>query len=201
MSTAHPTDFELERAQLDRRKSLRLLIVLPALFGAFLLAEPEFSAGWALFVAAATALAVAALVAFELRDGYRSRVATELYATLQLDLMCLFATILAWRVTRTPAWVLVVFVGMLVVLGTAAYVFRRAVLSELVAPRTAAGKLLLLLLASTTALGGGALGYVFGRTAGGWAVAVVMLGIAYWLALLRQAWWLKVEQPDWRPVR
>ena len=164
-----------------------------------LLAEPTFSAGWALFVAAAMVVTATAWVVFEVRDGYHSRVATELYATLLVDVMCLFATILAWRVTRTPVWVLAVFVGVLVTLGAVAYEFRRVLLSELVAPRTALGKLWMVLLATTTAAGGGALGFAFGRTAGGWLVAVVMLGIAYWLVLLRQAWWLKVEQPYWHP--
>ena len=74
-------------------------------------------------------------------------------------------------------------------------------LSELLEPRTAAGKLFLGLLASTSAIGAAALGYTFGRTAGGWAAAVVFLVIAYWLVLVRQAMWLKVEEPLWRPRR
>jgi hypothetical protein len=201
VSTAQPTDLEFQREQAARRRPLRYLILLPALFGAFLLSEPDFSAGWAIFVGVAMVVSAAAAVAFEARRGIGSRAATELYATFQLDLTCLFATILAWRLTRSPAWVLAVFVGLLIVLGVAAFVWRRAVLSELIEPRTAAGKLLTGLLATTSAIGAAALGYAFGRAAGGWAAALVFLVIAYWLVLLRQAMWLKVEEPLWRPRR
>jgi ABC-type methionine transport system permease subunit len=57
------------------------------------------------------------------------------------------------------------------------------------------------LLAGAGAGGAGALGYAYGRTGGGWAVAVVFLVVAYWLVLLRQAMWLEVEEPHWRPRR
>ena len=199
MSTAQPTELELQQAA--RRRPLRYVVLLPALFGAFLLSEPHFSAGWAIFVGAAMALSVAAAVTFEAREGIGSRAATELYATFQLDLMCLFATILAWRLTRSPVWVLAVFLGLLVAFGVAGFVRRRAVLSELLEPRTAAGRLVLGLLAGAGAGGAGALGYAYGRTGGGWAVAVVFLVVAYWLVLLRQAMWLEVEEPHWRPRR
>ena len=79
----------------------RWSFLLPFIFGAFALGAPTFSFAWALVVAAGCVLAVVAHAVFRARHGYVSRAATALYSMFQVDLMCVFATVFAWRVTRS----------------------------------------------------------------------------------------------------
>ncbi len=191
---------DVEQAWLQRRReATRWVVILPLIFGVFALAAPTFSLRWALFVAAASIVAVVVHGLFRARRGYVSRAATALYSTFQVDLMCLFATVFAWRLTHSAWWVLGVLIAIVAGVAVIGLVWRRVVLQEIFAPHGRLGAVLGGL-AGGSAAGGGALGYTLGRGAGGWAVAATMLVIACYAALARQALWLKVEEPGWEPV-
>jgi hypothetical protein len=192
---------EVKQSAVERRSAAtRWVFLLPPIFGLFALAAPTFSLRWALVVAAGCAVGVVVHGIFRARHGYASPVTTALYSTFQIDLLCAFATLFAWRLTRTPWWVLVAFAGVVAAFAAVGYLRRRVVLEQLFAPHGRLGALLAGL-AGGSAAGGGALGFALGRSAGGWAVAIVMLAIAAYVALAFQASWLKVEEPGWETAR
>lgn len=194
MATAVDHDVRVEHRQAATRWSF----LLPVIFGVFAFGAPTFSRGWALVVAGGCVLAFVAHGLFRARHGYVSRAATALYSTFQVDLMCLFATVFAWRVTRSSAWVLLAFAALVVAAAAVGLLWRRVVLQELFAPRTRVGAIVAAVVGGGAAAGG-ALGFAIGRSSGGWAVGGAVLVVACYAALARQALWLKVEEPDWHP--
>jgi hypothetical protein len=189
-----------EQSTVERREAAtRWVFWVPLLFGFFALAVPSFSLGWTIAVGVAVVASAGVHVAFRLRRGYESQFLTALYTTFEVDLMCAFMTVFAWRVTRTPWWVLVVLAALVGGAAAAGYVQRRAMLQALLGGGPLGG--LLAGLGGVGAAGGGGLGFAFGRSAGGWAAAVAILAVACYLALAFQALWLRVEEPAWEPRR
>jgi hypothetical protein len=181
-----------------RRAATRWSFVLPIVFGVFAFGAPTFSLGWALVVAAGAMAAVVVHGVFHARHGYDSAAATALYSTFQVDLMCFFATVFAWRMTHSRWWVLLVFSALVLSAAVIGWVRRRSVMQQLFAPQGAVG-VVFVVVAALGGAGGGALGFALGRSVGGWVIGAIILAIACYAALARQALWLKVEEPGWQP--
>lgn len=181
----------------------RPLFFAPLIVGAVALPAaviPEWSTKWAVANACLLAAAVVFMVVIVFRGGYRSPKLRVAYTISQLDLLCFFVTVTAWRgLGSSPAAGLLLF-GALLATAALAHRYRRTILRELSEPRTRFG----LFHAGLGVLGAGSaalLGVTAATGLPGEALAVVVFLGALYIVVVVHTLWVGAEDPDWRPSR
>jgi hypothetical protein len=183
-----------------RRRPLLFAPLIPAIFGVLAPVIPEWSAPWAIVNACLLAGWVAYMTVIVFRGGYRSPKLRVAYTISQLDLLCFFMTVTAWRGLGSKPALAVLFFGTLVAAAALAHRFRRATLQELSEPRSRFG----LFHAGLGALGAGTagvLGYTAAKGLPGGALGVVLFLVALYIVVPVHTLWVGAEDPDWRPAR
>jgi hypothetical protein len=183
-----------------RRRPLLFAPLIPAIFAVLAAVIPEWSTAWAIANGCLLAADLAFMVVIVFRGGYRTPKLRVAYTIAQLDLLCFFITVTAWRGLGSSAVAGVLLFGTLLATGLLAHRYRRAILQELSEPRSRFG----IFHAGLGVLGGAGaalLGYSAAKGLPGEALAVLLFLVALYILIPVHTLWVGAEDPDWQPVR
>ncbi|MCY9692054.1 hypothetical protein [Paenibacillus alginolyticus] len=131
-----------------------------------------------------------------------------IFVICQIDLFSLFILGVFWRVWGGTNWLAGLLLVIFLCSAIVGHRYRKIVLQEAIAPRTKLGITLLVMGFVGPAFAGGlvyALGNLLEHTVGTTVMmkclTAAFVPISIYLVTILHASWLKVEQPDWKPIR